>query len=139
MQKKNFVFYYFPFSTILFFVSLSSFVQFHYILCVIARLDKISGLQGVLKDFTVVFTLYMKIWIFGLSRLWFFSVEKEHFCHTNNDHIDISSVAHHMTIKLKCGRRLCVHKFDVTSLKLLKNVTNSRKLDAYESIFLLKQ
>jgi hypothetical protein len=43
-----------------------------------------------------------------------------------------------MNIKLRSGRRLCVHKFDVTNLKLLKNLTNSRKLDAYESIFLFK-
>jgi hypothetical protein len=63
---------------------------------------------------------------------------KEHLSHTNNDHIDLSSVAHHMKIKLRGGRRLCVHKFDVTNLKLLKNVTDSRKLDAYESIFLFK-
>jgi hypothetical protein len=41
-----------------------------------ARLDKISDLQEVLKDFTVISALYMKIWIFGLSWLWFFSVEK---------------------------------------------------------------
>jgi hypothetical protein len=47
-------------------------------------------------------------------------------------------VAHHMKIKLRGGRRLCVHKFDVTILKLLKNATDSRKLDAYESIFLFK-
>jgi hypothetical protein len=39
-------------------------------------LDKISHLQGILKDFTVIFTFYVKIWIFGLIRLWFFSVEK---------------------------------------------------------------
>jgi hypothetical protein len=32
------------------------------------RLDKISDLQGVFKDFTVISALYMKIWIFGLSR-----------------------------------------------------------------------
>jgi hypothetical protein len=56
--------------------------------------------------------------------------------HTNNDHIDLSTVAHHMKIKLKSAQRLCVHKFDVTNLKLLKNVTNSCKLD--ESIFLFK-
>jgi hypothetical protein len=43
-----------------------------------------------------------------------------------------------MKIQLIGGRRLCVHKFDVTNLKLLKNVTDSRKLDAYQSIFLLK-
>jgi hypothetical protein len=43
-----------------------------------------------------------------------------------------------MKIKLKGERRLCAHKFHITNLQLLKNVTNSRKLDAYESIFLLK-
>jgi hypothetical protein len=63
---------------------------------------------------------------------------KEYSSHTNNDHIDLSSVAHHMKIKLKSGWRLCIHNFDVTNLKLLKNVTNSRKLDTYESIFLFK-
>jgi hypothetical protein len=35
------------------------------------RLDKISELQGVLNYFTVI-SVYMKIWIFGLSWLWFF-------------------------------------------------------------------
>jgi hypothetical protein len=63
---------------------------------------------------------------------------KEHLSHTSNDHIDISSVAHHMNIKLRGGRRLCVYKFDVTNLKLLINVTDSRKLDAHESSFLFK-
>jgi hypothetical protein len=43
-----------------------------------------------------------------------------------------------MKIKLKGGWRLCEHKFDVINLKLLKNVTNSHKLDAYESMFLFK-
>jgi hypothetical protein len=62
----------------------------------------------------------------------------EHVSHTNNNQIDLSAVAHYMKIKLRGGRRLCVHKFDVTNLKLLKNVTDSRKLDAYESIFLFK-
>jgi hypothetical protein len=60
---------------------------------------------------------------------------KEHLSHINNDHIDLSSVAHHMKIKLRGGGRLCVHKFDVTNMKLLKNVTDSLKLDAYESRF----
>jgi hypothetical protein len=41
-----------------------------------ARLDKISDLQGVLKDFTVISALYTKISIFGLSWLCLFSVEK---------------------------------------------------------------
>jgi hypothetical protein len=63
---------------------------------------------------------------------------KEHLSLTYNDYIDFSSVAHHMTIKLRDGRRFCVDKFDITNLKLLKNVTDSRKLDSYESIFLFK-
>jgi hypothetical protein len=43
-----------------------------------------------------------------------------------------------ITLRLRGGRRLCVHKFNVTNLKLWKNVADSRKLDAYESIFLFK-
>jgi hypothetical protein len=37
-------------------------------------LDKISDLQDVLKDFTIISTLYMKSWIFGPSWLWLFFI-----------------------------------------------------------------
>jgi hypothetical protein len=85
--------------------------------------------------FTVAHCGYKYI---GQTRMSIKTRFKEHLSHMNNDHIDLSSVAHHMKIKLRGGRRLYVHKFDVTNLKLLKNVTDSRKLDAYESIFLFK-
>jgi hypothetical protein len=39
-------------------------------------LDKISHLQRVLKDFTIISAIYIKILIFGLSWFWFSSVEK---------------------------------------------------------------
>jgi hypothetical protein len=63
---------------------------------------------------------------------------KEHLSHTTNNHTSLSSVAHHMKIKQNGGRRICEHKFDLSNLKLLKNVTNQHKLDAYESIYLFK-
>jgi hypothetical protein len=63
---------------------------------------------------------------------------KEHKSHTNNNHTTLSSVANHMKNKILGGRRICEHQFDITNLKLLKNVTNERKLDSYESILLFK-
>jgi hypothetical protein len=43
-----------------------------------------------------------------------------------------------MKMKLNGGRRLCEHNFDLKNLKVLKVVTNQKKLDAYESIPLYK-
>jgi hypothetical protein len=43
-----------------------------------------------------------------------------------------------MKMKLNGGRRLCGHNFDLKNLKVLKVVTNQKKLDAYESIPLYK-
>jgi hypothetical protein len=43
-----------------------------------------------------------------------------------------------MKMKLNGGRRLCEHKFDLQNLKVLKVVTNQKKLDAYESTLLYK-
>jgi hypothetical protein len=63
---------------------------------------------------------------------------KEHKSHTNNNHIQLSSIANHMKMKLNGGRRLCEHNFDLQNLKILKVVTNQKKLDAYESILLYK-
>jgi hypothetical protein len=60
----------------------------------------------------------------------------EHRAHTENNKTNLSSVANHMRNKLNGGPRLCTHKFGLENLKLLKSVPNSRKLDAYESIFL---
>jgi hypothetical protein len=62
----------------------------------------------------------------------------EHKSHTTNNHIQLSSVAKHMKMKLNGGRRLCEHKVDLQNLKVLKDVTNQKKLDAYESILLYK-
>jgi hypothetical protein len=64
---------------------------------------------------------------------------KEYKSHTNNNHATLSSVSNHMKNKILGGRRICEHQFDITNLKLLKNVTNERKLDSYESILLFKK
>jgi hypothetical protein len=63
---------------------------------------------------------------------------KEHSSHSNNNHIQLSSVAKHMKLEINGGHRICEHKFDLTNLKLLKCVNNHHKLDAYESIYLFK-
>jgi hypothetical protein len=63
---------------------------------------------------------------------------KEHKSHTTNNHIQLSSVVNHMKMKLNGGRRLCEHYFDLQNLKVLKVVTNQKKLEAYESILLHK-
>jgi hypothetical protein len=38
-----------------------------------------------------------------------------------------------MKNKILGGRRICEHQFHITNLKLLKNVTNERKIDSYMS------
>jgi hypothetical protein len=43
-----------------------------------------------------------------------------------------------MNNKLHRGQRRCPHDFEISNLKLLKNVPQQQKLDAYESIFLHK-
>jgi hypothetical protein len=40
-----------------------------------------------------------------------------------------------MNNKLHGGQRSCPHDFEISNLKLLKNVPQQQKLDAYESIF----
>jgi hypothetical protein len=59
---------------------------------------------------------------------------KEHKSHKTNNHIQFSSVANHMNMKLNGRRRLCEYNFDLQNLKVLKVVTNQKKLDAYEKI-----
>jgi hypothetical protein len=43
-----------------------------------------------------------------------------------------------MNNKLHGGQRRCPHEFEISNLKLLRNVPQQQKLDAYESIFLHK-
>jgi hypothetical protein len=43
-----------------------------------------------------------------------------------------------MNNKLHGGQRRCPHDFEISNLKLLTNVPQQQKLDAYESIFLHK-
>jgi hypothetical protein len=74
----------------------------------------------------------------GQTRRSILTRYKEHFSHSNNNHVQLSSVAKHMKLKINGGRRICEHKFDLTNLKLLKCVNNHYKLDAYESIYLFK-
>jgi hypothetical protein len=62
----------------------------------------------------------------------------EHKSHTDNNKTELSSVANHMRNKLNGGPRLCQHTFGLDNFKLLKNVSNPRKLDAYESIYLFQ-
>jgi hypothetical protein len=63
---------------------------------------------------------------------------KEHKSHTTNNHHALTSVANHMNNKLHGGQKRHPHDFEISNLKLLKNVPQQQKLDAYESIFLHK-
>jgi hypothetical protein len=51
----------------------------------------------------------------------------------------LSSVANRMKMKLNGGRRMFEHNFDLQNLKVLKVVTNQKKLDAYESILIVQE
>jgi hypothetical protein len=62
---------------------------------------------------------------------------REHKSHTTNNHIQLSSVANHMKMKLNGGRRLCEYNFDKQDLKVWIVCTNQKKLDAYESILVV--
>jgi len=53
---------------------------------------------------------------------------KEHKSATDNGHLERSSVAEHMIIE--------EHKIDNNGFKRLKNVTNTQKLDAWESFYI---
>jgi hypothetical protein len=74
----------------------------------------------------------------GWTRRFVTARFKEHKSHTSNNHIQLSFVANHMNMKLNGGRKLCEHNFDLQNLKVLKVVTNQKKLDAYASILLYK-
>jgi hypothetical protein len=50
---------------------------------------------------------------------------KEHKSQTTNNHIQLSSMANHMKMKLNGGRRLSEHHFNLQNLKVLKVVTNT--------------
>jgi hypothetical protein len=63
---------------------------------------------------------------------------KEHKSLTTYNHHELSFVANHMNNKLHGGQRRCPHDFEISNLKLLKNVPQQQKLDVYESIFLHK-
>jgi hypothetical protein len=66
------------------------------------------------------------------------SIKTRYKEHITNNHHEMSSVANHMNNKLHGGQIMRPHDFETSNLKLLKNVPQQKKLDAYESIFLHK-